>query len=171
LAKIVWLTGLSGAGKTTLCKKIKKKLKKNYKCLIIDGDSFRKKKKQFSFSKKSIIKNNLQIINYCKKIFNKYDYILVAVISPLKRTRKFAYRIFKDNYFEIFVFASLKTLISRDTKGLYELSKKGIMKNLIGYNSRIKYEISDHRYLKVNTNLLSSNQSMFKILNYIKLQK
>ena len=77
MAKIIWLTGLSGAGKTTLSKKIKKTLK-NRKCLLVDGDIFRKKNKQFSFSKKNITKNNLQIINYCKKNTIKYDYISVC---------------------------------------------------------------------------------------------
>ena len=166
MAKIIWLTGLSGAGKTTLSKKIKKTLK-NRKCLLVDGDIFRKKNKQFSFSKKNITKNNLQIINYCKKNTIKYDYILVSVISPLKKTRKYAYKIFKDNYFEIYVFANIKTLIARDTKGLYELSKKGLINNLIGYNSKINYEKSNHKYLRVNTGKLSLEQSMDKILRYV----
>ena len=166
MAKIIWLSGLSGAGKTTLCKKIYKFLKNNHKCLIVDGDKFRKKNKQFSFSKQSITKNNLQIINYCKKNFKKYDFILVSVISPLVKTRRFALKIFKENYFEIYVFASIKTLIKRDTKGLYNLSNKGIIKNLIGYKSNISYEISKHKYLRVNTNLLSPDQSLLKILKY-----
>ena len=170
MAKIIWLTGLSGTGKTTICKRIKKFLKYNQKCLIIDGDTFRKKNKQFSFSRKNIIKNNLQIINYCKKSFNKYDYILVAVISPLKKTRKYAYKTFKENYFEVYLFASLKTLIKRDTKGLYNLSKKGLINNLIGYRSKINYEKSDHKYLRINTNILSLNQSLVRILKYTKIK-
>ena len=104
MAKIIWLTGLSGVGKTTLSRKINNFLKYNKKCLIIDGDTFRKKNKQFSFSKKNITKNNLQIINFCKKKFNKYDYIIVSVISPLKKTRKYAYKIFKQNYVSLFDF-------------------------------------------------------------------
>jgi len=168
LAKIIWLTGLSGAGKTTLCKKIKSYLK-NKKCLLVDGDLFRKKNKQFSFSKKSIIKNNLYIIDYCKKKFNRYDYILVSVISPLKKTRKYAYKIFKENYFEIYIFASLQTLIKRDTKGLYNLSRKGLIKNLIGYNSKINYEKSDHKHIRINTNKFTIKQCVIKILKYTKI--
>ena len=168
MAKIIWLTGLSGAGKTTLCTKIKEYLKYNQKCLIIDGDIFRKKNKQFSFSKKSIINNNLQIIDYCKKKFDRYDYILVSVISPLKKTRKYAHKIFKENYFEIYIFASLQTLIKSDTKGLYNLSKKGLIKNLIGYNSKINYEKSDHKQLRINTNKFTVQQSILKIIKYIK---
>ena len=91
----------------------------------------------------------------------------MSVISPLKKTRKYAYKIFKDNYFEIYVFANIKTLIARDTKGLYELSKKGLIDNLIGYNSKINYEKSNHKYLRVNTGKLSLEQSMDKILRYV----
>ena len=168
MAKIIWLTGLSGAGKTTLCKKIKSYLKNN-KCLLVDGDLFRKKNKQFSFSKKSIIKNNLYIIDYCKKKFNRYDYILVSVLSPLKKSRKYAYKIFKENYFEIYIFASLQTLIKRDTKGLYNLSRKGLIKNLIGYNSKINYEKSDHKHIRINTNKFTIKQCVIKILKYTKI--
>jgi adenylylsulfate kinase-like enzyme len=170
LAKIIWLTGLSGAGKTTLSKKISEFLRYNKKkYLLVDGDTFRKKNKQFSFSKKNIIKNNLQIIDYCKKNYNKYDYILVSVISPLKKTREYANKIFKTDYFEIYVFASIKTLLKRDTKGLYSLSKRGLINNLIGYNSKINYEKSSHKYLRINTNVLSLNQSLAKIFKYTKI--
>ena len=169
MAKIIWLTGLSGAGKTTLSRKINSFLKYNYKCLTIDGDTFRKKNKKFSFSKKNITKNNLQIIDYCKKNFNKYDCIIVSVISPLEKTRKYAYKIFKENYFEIYVFASIKILEKRDTKGLYDLSKKGLINNLIGHRSKINYEKSNHKHLRINTNILSLENSLTRILSYAKI--
>lgn len=171
MAKIIWLTGLSGAGKTTLSKKLNKILKVKKKCLVVDGDIFRKKNKQFSFTKKNIIKNNFHIIDFCKKNFIKYDFIIVSVISPLKKTRRYASQVFKENYFEIYVFASLKTLVKRDTKGLYELSKKGLIDNLIGFNSKIKYEKSNHQYLRINTGKLSLNQSLIRILKYTRAAK
>ena len=169
MAKIIWLTGLSGAGKTTLAKEIKKNLKNKKKILILDGDTFRKKSRQFSFSKRNILKNNLKIIECCKDNYFKYDFILVSVISPLKKTRGFAYKIFKENYFEIFVYAKTKVLVKRDTKGLYNLSKKGLIKNLIGFRSKISYEKSDHKHLKINTNLLTIKKSVLRILKYSKI--
>ena len=91
-AKIVWFTGLSGSGKTTLSKKLQKILKeKKYKVLAIDGDKFRKKNKsENAFTKTNIVKNNIRIIKYINKIFKKYNFIIVSVISPFLKTRKIA---------------------------------------------------------------------------------
>ena len=74
--KIVWFTGLSGSGKSTLANNISKILKKNFfKVKVVDGDSFRRKKYNSTFTKKSIINNNIKIINHIKKISKKYDYV------------------------------------------------------------------------------------------------
>ena len=167
-SKIIWFSGLSGAGKTTLTKSIYQIFSKTkQKCLIIDGDIFRKKTNQKSFSHESIVQNNLRIINHCKNIQHKYDIIFVSVISPLKKTRYFAYKLFKKSYFEIFVFCSLKNLIERDTKGLYKLAKNGKIKNLIGFNSKIKYEKSTHKHLRINTGLTKKSDCIKKILDFI----
>ena len=139
MTKILWFTGLSGAGKSTLAKILCRKLiKLNFKVKIIDGDNFRKKNSDDNnFSKKNIINNNILIINYIKKIQKKYDFILVAVISPLLKTRNIARIKFGKSYFEIYVKCKIKTLEKRDTKKLYAKAKKNIIKNLIGYNSNI----------------------------------
>ena len=76
---------------------------------------FLEKKQTKKFTKKSIIKNNISIINYLDKK-SKYDYLLVSVIAPLKKTRYLAYKKFNSNYFEVFTKCSLKELIRRDTK-------------------------------------------------------
>ena len=120
-SKIIWFTGLSGSGKSTLSNSLKTFLKKKrYKILQVDGDTFRKSKKyKNNFTKKTIKKNNIKIIKFVKSKMNNYDFILVSVISPLRITRQFAKFCFKDKYFEIYVFCSLKILKKRDTKGLY----------------------------------------------------
>ena len=122
--KIIWFTGLSGSGKTTLSDSFSKKLTKlDYKVKKIDGDIFRKKNKNLKkFTKKNISENNISIINYIKRIKHNYQYIIVSVISPLIKTRLIAKKNFKKDYFEIYVKCSIKTLIKRDTKGLYNLA-------------------------------------------------
>ena len=150
--KVIWLTGLSGVGKSTLAKRLYIKLKKKSKIKIIDGDDFRKKTQNIKkFDKKNIIINNLKIIKYVKKFLKKYQFIIVSAISPILKTRKIAKKNFGSNYFEIYLYCKIQTLEKRDTKGLYYKAKKKIIKNLIGYNSDIKYEKSDYKKISINT--------------------
>ncbi len=171
--KIVWFTGLSGTGKSTLSKKIYKILKKKkLKVLNYDGDIFRKKNKfKNSFTKKNIEKNNLLIIKSIKKKIHLYDFILVSVISPLIKTREKAKKTFRQNYFEVNTFSKLSTLIKRDTKGLYRRAKDNKLKNLIGYNSKIKYEKSKYSVTKINTDVLTVKQSTRILMKKIFLKK
>ena len=167
-SKIIWFTGLSGSGKTTLSKYLSKKLKnKKFRVKKIDGDFFRKKNKTTKFNKSSIIKNNLSIINYVDKIKDKYHFIIVSVISPLKKTRIFAYKKFKKNYFEVYTKCNLKELMNRDTKNLYKKAKKNIISNLIGFNSTIKYERTYHKKIVVNTDRETIKESANKIIKKI----
>lgn len=168
--KIIWFTGLSGSGKTTLANHIYKQIRlKKFKIKKIDGDIIRKKNNEKKFNKKSIIKNNLYIINYIDKIKSNYDYIIVSVISPIKKTRLIAKTKFKKNYFEIYTKCSIKELTKRDTKNLYSMAKKKIIKNLIGYNSKVKYEVSTHKKLIIRTEYETEKESLNKIVNYIKI--
>lgn len=174
--KIVWFTGLSGSGKTTLANALISELKKKYKIkkkyiVAIDGDKFRKKnKKKNIFSKRNIIENNNSIINYVKKIKSKFNYIIVSVISPLKVTRVSAKKIFGESYYEVYVHCNLKTLQKRDTKGLYLKAKKNQLKNLIGFNSKIKYETSKYKTIMINTDKLSKKNSIKKIIKNLKIK-
>ena len=166
--KIIWLTGLSGSGKSTLANLLKNKLthlKKKVK--IIDGDLFRKKRKHFRFTKKDIYLNNLRIIKYIKKYYKKYDFTIVSVISPLSKSRTYAKNIFKENYFEIFVYCKISTLVKRDVKGLYKKAKCGLIRNLIGFNSNIKYEKSTYKVISINTDKKNKINSVKKILKAV----
>ncbi len=169
-AKILWFTGLSGAGKTTISKILKKELLKRKKIVkILDGDIFRKKNKNpNSFNKKNILKNNYSIIKYINTIVQKYEFIIVSAISPLLITRKFAKKIFKENYIEIFVYCKIKTLEKRDTKNLYKKAKLKLINNLIGYNSKIKYQKSNYSVIKINTDRLSKKESNRFLINKLK---
>ena len=169
MTKILWFTGLSGSGKSTLSKILGIKLSKlSFKVKIIDGDIFRtKNKNKNNFSKNNILKNNLLIIDYIKKIQKKYDFILVSVISPLLITRNLARTKFGLNYFEIFVKCKIKTLEKRDTKQLYARAKKNIIKNLIGYNSNIKYEVSKYKKIIIDTDKLTKFKSINTIIKRV----
>ncbi len=103
---------------------------------------------------------------------------MVAVISPILKTRQLAKKKFGNNYYEIYVHCSIKTLKKRDTKGLYANAKKKIIKNLIGYNSSIKYQKSRYSKTDINTDKFNlkkciqiiKKKNKFKIhLSYLKL--
>lgn len=174
--KIIWFTGLSGSGKTTLANALISELKKKHEIkrksiVAIDGDKFRKKnKKKNIFSKKNIIENNSSIINHIKKIKSKFNYIIVSVISPLKVTRRLAKKTFGKSYYEVYVYCSLKTLLKRDTKGLYLKAKKNQLKNLVGFNSKIKYETSKYKKIMINTDMLSKKKSVKKLIKDLKIK-
>ena len=88
-AKIIWFTGLSGSGKSTLANKLFSYLIEGlYKVKIIDGDAVREKDKKYRFTTKEIIINNQEIIVLCENLQKEYDYLLVTVIAPFKKTRK-----------------------------------------------------------------------------------
>jgi adenylylsulfate kinase-like enzyme len=169
IAKIVWLTGLSGSGKSTILKKLYRILK-NRKLRVkkIDGDFFRlKNKNENSFTENNIVKNNISVIKYIKKIKKDYDIIIVALISPFQKIRKFAKKTFNNNYYEIYVHCSINTLKKRDTKGLYYKADKGLIHNLIGYNSSIIYQKSLYSVVNINTDTKSVSESVSVICKKI----
>ena len=170
-SKIIWFTGLSGSGKSTLSNYISKKLRKKFKVLKIDGDTFRKKKKIIRFTKEAIIQNNMAIINYISKRVNKYEYILVSVISPLKKTRIYAHKKFGKNYYEVNTNCNLNELIRRDTKKLYLKAKQKKINDLIGYNSIIKYEKTKYKKIIINTAKEKVAVSANKILKKLIYEK
>ena len=130
-------------------------------------NSEKKNKTKNSFSKKNIYKNNLLIIENILKNKKKYNFTIVSVISPLRKTRLLAKKTFGKSYFEVFVNCTIKELFKRDTKQLYMKAKKNIIKNLIGYNSKIIYEKTNYKKIKVNTHLETIHESTRKILNKI----
>ena len=167
-ARIVWLTGLSGSGKSSISISLAKSLSKKFKVYRVDGDDFRKKNKiSGRFTKQSIIKNNLNILEFLKKIEKKYDFVIVSVISPILKTRNLCRIFFGERYFEIYVHCKISTLKKRDTKGLYKLADQNRLKNLIGYKSKIKYEKSKYKKISINTDISSLAVARKIILNKI----
>jgi adenylyl-sulfate kinase len=168
-AKIIWFTGMSGAGKSTITNKLYYILNgKGYKVKVIDGDHYRNNNNLKDFTKTSIINNNYEIINLCKTLLVQYNYILVAVIAPFEVTRREARYTFKQAYIEIYISATLKTLIGRDTKGLYKKAIDGKLDNLIGFDSSVPYEKPQNPEIIVDTTKMNLNKSLKKILSYLK---
>ena len=163
---VIWLTGLSGSGKSTIANRIYQTLnKQGYKIKLIDGDEFRGE--NTDFSKSGIIKNNRNIITICEKSLNTNDFTIVSVIAPFKNSRNEARFRLGGKYIEVFVKASLKTVINRDTKGYYKKALGGQIDHFIGIAPTIPYENPTNPEIIINTDNESEERSLQKILDYL----
>jgi adenylylsulfate kinase-like enzyme len=95
--KVLWFTGLSGSGKSTIASGVSKILRENFFSVrILDGDEIRKSlHAHLGFSPDDIPQNNREIAIICKELLQNYDFILVPIISPFRKSRISAAKWFK----------------------------------------------------------------------------
>ena len=142
LSPVLWFTGLSGVGKSTVASGLRNILERDgVEATIVDGDTFREKKSyKNDFSRTAIIGNNQLIVEECGRQRAPGKVVLVAVISPFEQSRLDARKALSPGYREIYLMAPLSCLRQRDTKGLYAREERGEIKNLIGVSSSSPYE-------------------------------
>jgi adenylyl-sulfate kinase len=170
LAIVLWFTGLSGSGKSTIADKLKKRLeKKGKKVLIIDGDMIRNTlHKHLKFTPSDIKKNNRLTVKLCASQRPAYDYIIVSLISPFRESRKQARKKLSPDFLEIYIKAGLRECIRRDVKGLYRQALAGNIKNFIGVSKNTPYEPPEKPELVVDTKRYSPATCVKKILARLK---
>ena len=167
-AKVIWLTGLSGSGKTTIAKQLERHLhSKDILSQLLDGDNIRMGiSKNLSFSEIDRLENIRRIAEVSKLFLNCGVITLNCFVSPTIKIRKIAKDIIGEkNFIEIYINASIKTCEERDVKGLYKKARKGEIKNFTGISA--PFEAPKKPALEVNTSILSIEESANKILNYI----
>ena len=170
MGKVIWFTGLSGSGKTTIALELKKRLESfGKKVDVVDGDTIRNTlHKHLSFSRENIRENNRLIAELvCKKI-NEFDFILVPIISPYKEDRIMVRKIIKTNFFELFINSSLEKCIERDVKGLYKKALSGEINNFIGISESNPYEFPINPDMEIKTDKLNLEESVNKIVTFLK---
>ncbi len=166
--KVVWLTGLSGSGKTTIALQLEKELYKlGFLVQILDGDNIRAGiNNNLSFSEGDRTENIRRIAEVSKLFLNCGVITINCFVSPTIKMRQIAEKIIgKENYYEIFINADLETCEKRDVKGLYKKARNGEIKNFTGIDSQ--YEKPNNPSLEVNTSQLSINQSIEIILKNV----
>tara|TARA_A100001011_G_C14315581_1_gene847828 strand:- start:383 stop:1000 length:618 start_codon:yes stop_codon:yes gene_type:complete len=139
---IIWFTGLSASGKTTIADLLEKKLfEKNKKTYLLDGDNIRHGlSADLSFSDEDRFENIRRVSEVSKLMVDAGLIVISAFISPFQAERKMAREIFeKEEFVEVFVDTPIEICEKRDTKGLYKKAKEGLVKNFTGISS--KYEI------------------------------
>lgn len=133
----IWLTGLSGSGKSTIANLVDQKLYElGYHSYILDGDNTRMGlNKDLGFSEEDRIENIRRVSEVCKLMNDSGLIVICSFISPFEKNREQAKEIIGDNFFEVFVDASLETCETRDSKGLYKKARAGEIKDFTGISS------------------------------------
>jgi cytidine diphosphoramidate kinase len=167
---LLWITGLSGSGKTTISKIIYSELKKNYSNIILlDGDILRNKlkiKKWDHFLSNSRTKVGLMYVNLCKKyVDDKKKFVIIATMS-LKSKVHNEYKKIKNNY-DIFLDVPMKELKKRDPKGIYKKFRNKEISNMVGLDINFDKPNNPSLYIKWKKNLTAFNISK-KIIKLIK---
>ncbi len=166
--QVLWLTGLSGSGKSTIANALEKQLyaegKKTY---VLDGDNIRHGlNKDLGFTDKDRVENIRRVAEVAKLMCDAGLIVITAFISPFRAEREMARSLFQSGeYKEIFVSTPLKIAEQRDPKGLYKKARSGEIPNFTGINS--PYEKPIKPELTIDTSKTSVAQSVKKILGII----
>ena len=167
-SKVIWCTGLSGAGKTTLAKNIEKALHtRGQLAQVLDGDNIRTGiNNNLGFTEEDRIENIRRIAEVSKLLIQSGVITINSFISPTTEIRHMAMDIIgKENFIEIYVNAPLSVCEGRDTKGLYKKARDGKIKNFTGIDS--PFEPPENPDVEVNTDQLSIEESLNKAMEYI----
>ena len=169
---VLWFTGLSGSGKTTVAKAVERRLYElGHIAYVLDGDNIRHGlNSNLTFSDEDR-KENIRRISETAKLFADAGVItLTAFISPFREDRKRARDIIEnENFGEIYISTSIEECEKRDVKGLYKKARDGEIKNFTGIDS--PYEPPENAEVTVDTTGKSIEESAEEIINYLKSRK
>lgn len=166
--KIIWLTGLSGSGKSTIANELDKKLTSMGKhSFVLDGDNLRLGiNKDLNFSESDRSENIRRISEIAKLMFDAGLIVIVATISPFFKDRLAARKIFPlGDFIEVYVDTPLEECIRRDSKGLYAKAQQGTIKNFTGTQQIYEPPISAELTLKNLEPVEVACESIIKELN------
>ena len=161
----IWLTGLSGSGKSTIADALEAKLAVLGKhTMLLDGDNMRHGlNRDLGFTEADRIENIRRVGEVAKLFVDAGLIVLCSFISPFRAEREMVRRLMKaDEFFEIFVDVPLDECIRRDPKGLYLKALRGEIPNFTGVNS--PYEAPDHPELVIDGVKLSPEEAVAAIV-------
>ena len=166
---LIWLSGISGSGKSTIANELEKKLyENNFLSYLLDGDNIRiGLNKDLGFTDDDRKENIRRISEVSRLMLDAGLIVITAFISPFKEERQLAKNlVLEENYFLVHVDCSVEKCEERDVKGLYKKARAGGIKNFTGIDS--PYEVPENPNLIVNTEKESVDESVKKIFNAIK---
>ncbi|MBP8622712.1 adenylyl-sulfate kinase [Bacteroides sp.] len=165
---MVWFTGLSGSGKSTIAIALERELhKRGLLCRILDGDNIRSGiNNNLGFSEVDRVENIRRIAEVSKLFIDSGIITIAAFISPNNDIREMAARIIgPDDFFEIFVSTPLEECEKRDVKGLYAKARKGEIQNFTGVSA--PFEAPTNPALSLDTSKMNLEESVNQLLTLI----
>lgn len=136
--RVIWLTGLSGAGKSTIANALEVELhRQGRRTFILDGDNLRRGlNKDLPFSDEGRIENVRRVAEVARLMMDAGIIVITALISPFRRERELARSLIgADRFSEVFVDTPLAICEARDPKGLYRKARSGLLPNMTGIDS------------------------------------
>ena len=165
---ILWFTGLSGSGKSTVANAVESKLLElNKHTYLLDGDNVRMGlNKGLGFSDEDRVENIRRIGEVSKLFVDAGTIVLTAFISPFQKERDTVRSLVEDaEFIEVFIDTPLEVCESRDPKGLYQKARQGEISNFTGISS--PYEAPSKPELHIKTDTQSIEESVEQIIRYL----
>ncbi|MDW5288993.1 adenylyl-sulfate kinase [Formosa sp. PL04] len=165
---LMWFTGLSGSGKSTIANVVEQKLfEKGIKTYTLDGDNIRKGiNNDLTFAPEDRTENIRRIAEISNLMIDAGVVTLAAFVSPYKDDRLNIKTIVKDdNFVEIYINTSVEECERRDTKGLYKKARAGEIKNMTGISA--PYEAPENPDIEIKTEEVSVEDAANRIVEYI----
>ncbi len=166
-AKTIWLTGLSGAGKSTIANALEKKLFSMGKhTMLLDGDNVRMGlNKNLGFTESDRIENIRRIAEVAKLMNDAGLIVITAFISPTRLDRRNAREIIGEDFVEVYVNTPLAVCEERDVKGLYKKARRGEIAHFTGITS--EYEAPERPQISLDTSVLSVDECVNRIMEQV----
>jgi bifunctional enzyme CysN/CysC len=167
-AKVVWLTGLSGAGKSTIANLVEKRLlAEGRHTYLLDGDNVRHGlNKDLGFTEADRVENIRRVAEVAKLMVDAGLIVLVSFISPFRAERRMARELMAEGEFvEVFIDTPIAEAERRDVKGLYAKARSGQLKNFTGVDS--PYEPPEHPEIRIDTTQLSAEDAAERIVAWL----
>ncbi len=160
---VIWITGPSGVGKSTLAKALHEKLEEmGFNVEILDGDSVRSKLyPDLGFSREEREMHNRVVVHMAETLARNGIVTIVSVIAPYKSFRDYARREI-EKFMEVYLTCPLEVRVKRDPKGLYKKAISGEIKGLTGFDG--EYEEPENPELRLNTDEMSVEEEVEAVL-------